>query len=222
MTVHLNFAEGKERARENVVCPIYVINLPHRTDRLEKIKKIFKDFNIIVVEAVKHDDPVIGCFLSHKKCIQIAKEKNLKYITVIEDDCIPFDGIEIFKEKYFNIKKYLETVDNWYVFLGGTIETKRRHIINKINDVDINLYNISIGYCAHFIIYNHKTYEHYLNHKMDKPLDHVWNEIAPALISLPFIASQDDTYSDITKSNYSYNKRIRETNDRLIKYVKKL
>lgn len=32
----------------------YVINLKERTDRLEKIKSLYPDFNLIPVEAVKH------------------------------------------------------------------------------------------------------------------------------------------------------------------------
>jgi GR25 family glycosyltransferase involved in LPS biosynthesis len=199
---------------------IYVINLPHRNDRLEKIKSIFSNFNIIVVEGVKHDDPVIGCFLSHKKCLLIAKEKNLKNIVVMEDDCCPFDNILNFTNRFNEIKKYLDEHDNWNIFLGGTIETKKINIVNKIENTN-NLFNINIGYCTHLIIYNCTIFDYFLNHDLNKPIDHTWMEKYNAIVSIPFIASQDDVYSDILKSNYSYDTRIRQTNEILVKYIRK-
>ena len=52
------------------------------------IKTFGNDFNLIRVDAIKHTNGHIGCFLSHKKCLQIAKELGLKNIIVMEDDCI--------------------------------------------------------------------------------------------------------------------------------------
>ena len=57
---------------------IYCINLEERKDRLTNIKKVFKDFNIIRVDAIKRKRGHIVCFLSHQKCIKIAKEKKIK------------------------------------------------------------------------------------------------------------------------------------------------
>lgn len=34
---------------------IFVINLLERTDRFDEIKKIFKNFNLIRINAIKHD-----------------------------------------------------------------------------------------------------------------------------------------------------------------------
>ena len=45
--------------------PILIINLPERTDRLENIKNELKNYNYIVMEAVKTK---LGCNLSHQKC----------------------------------------------------------------------------------------------------------------------------------------------------------
>ena len=68
---------------------IYVINLSERTDRWEQIiTELGTDFNLIRVNAVKHEIGTIGCFMSHQKCIQIAKDNGLSSIIVAEDDCI--------------------------------------------------------------------------------------------------------------------------------------
>ena len=66
---------------------IYVINLEERTDRWDNITKIFKNFNLIKLNAIKHKKGAIGCFLSHQECLKIAKLKKLQNIFVIEDDC---------------------------------------------------------------------------------------------------------------------------------------
>jgi len=95
---------------------IYVINLKDRIDRkntLIKLFETFKNINLIFIEAVKHEIGSIGCSLSHKKCIQIAKDNNFKNIIVIEDDCAP---VNIFEEKLINIKNFLETYDDWDIF----------------------------------------------------------------------------------------------------------
>ena len=70
---------------------IYVINLKERADRYAKIKTKFnfKSINLIFIEAIKNENGAIGCFLSHKKCIQYAKTSNMDKIIVIEDDCLP-------------------------------------------------------------------------------------------------------------------------------------
>ena len=68
---------------------LYVIHLPERVDRLEQIKSYFSSYNIIIIDAIKNEIGRIGCFLSHQKCIRLAKESNMKYICVLEDDCIP-------------------------------------------------------------------------------------------------------------------------------------
>tara|TARA_R100001463_G_scaffold16681_1_gene43145 strand:+ start:2490 stop:3086 length:597 start_codon:yes stop_codon:yes gene_type:complete len=62
---------------------ILVINLPHRFDRLELIKKELVDYNYIVIEAIKTN---LGCNLSHQKCIKYAIENNLEQVCIMEDD----------------------------------------------------------------------------------------------------------------------------------------
>ena len=60
---------------------IYVIHLADRPDRYEQIKNDFltyTDINLIFVDAIKHNPGAIGYSRSFKKCVAIAKEKNLK------------------------------------------------------------------------------------------------------------------------------------------------
>lgn len=97
---------------------LYVINLDKRSDRWEKINHIFKNFNLVRVSAVEHNEGYIGCFMSHQKCLRYAKEHNMDYIIVLEDDCIPFETIEIFEERLNNIITYLRKGNYCDMLLG--------------------------------------------------------------------------------------------------------
>jgi GR25 family glycosyltransferase involved in LPS biosynthesis len=201
---------------------IYVINIKERSDRWNHILKTFgNDFNLINVEAIKHQEGWKGCFLSHKKCLNIAKEKGLKNIIVMEDDCNIF--CDNFVERLMIIKKYLDNNDDWYIFLGGTFKTETYNVLNKIKYENINLLEISYGYCMHFVIYNNKSYDYILDTEIIEPIDHVWPKLFNAIISIPFIATQIDNYSDIeNKVQNSFRKKIKITNKRLLEYSKKI
>ena len=89
---------------------IYLSILSFNVLIISSLLWLFSEYNIIPVEAIKHIEGYKGCFLSHKKCIQIAKEKNLKYIIVLEDDCLP---LENFSKRFENIISFLDSYDNW-------------------------------------------------------------------------------------------------------------
>jgi hypothetical protein len=197
---------------------LYVINLRHRNDRLEKMKTLFKDFNLITVDAIEHTNGQIGCFLSHKKCIQLAKDNNMKNIIVIEDDCEPINN---FNNRIIEIKKYLDSYRNWDLFIGGGFHICPFHIKGKLDTTIDNLYKINGGYCLHFVIYNHTSYDYFLQQdENNSPIDHVWQDRLTCIVPLPFIASQLDTFSNISNNQQSlFPKRIRRDNNRLLNYI---
>ena len=196
---------------------IYVINLIERKDRLEHIKKNFLEYNIIPVEAIKHIEGYKGCFLSHKKCIQIAKEKKLKYIIVIEDDCSP---LENFTKRLDNILFFLDSYDNWDLLLGGGFHICPFHIQGKIQNSDENLYKINGGYCTHFVIYNNTSYDYFLDQDISRPIDHTWQNNLQCIVPVPFIATQFDNFSDISNSiETTFSRRIILNNKRLSNYT---
>jgi hypothetical protein len=196
---------------------IYVINLEERRDRLEHIKKNFPNYNIIPVNAIKHAEGYKGCFLSHKKCIQIAKEKNLKYIIVIEDDCLPLGN---FSTRLENILGFLESYNNWDLLIGGGFHICPFHIQGKIETSIENLYKINGGYCMHFVIYNNTSYDYFLEQDISRPIDHVWQNNLQCIVPIPFIATQIDDFSNISNSiQASYSRQIKINNKRLSQYI---
>jgi len=196
---------------------IYVINLEERKDRLEHIKKYFSEYNIIPIKAIKHEEGYKGCFLSHKKCIQIAKEKMLKYIIVLEDDCLP---LENFTKRLDNIINFLDSYNNWDLLIGGGFHICPFHIQGKIETSTENLYKINGGYCMHFIIYNNTSYDYFLEQDISKPIDHIWQNNLQCIVPIPFIATQIDDFSDISNNiQTTFSRRIRLNNKRLSKYI---
>jgi glycosyl transferase, family 25 len=110
---------------------IYFINLKHRTDRkkkfIQEIKKLDSlenhSFKHTRIDAIKDIEGSIGCGKSHIKALQKAKQNNLPYVIIMEDD-INIKTHEI--EKCFKILKDLE---EWDVFILSGHGKKK-----KIND----------------------------------------------------------------------------------------
>lgn len=201
---------------------LYVINLPHRKDRWDHMVKTFSDpeFNLIRVEAETNKKPWIGCFLSHKKCLQIAKNEGLKNMWVLEDDCEPIDP-DNFKSRFLKIKNYLDSNNNWDIFLGGTatiIPHSHKKVIKFEDQVFVEFHK---AFMTHMVCYNSKVYDFYLDDKMLVPVDEFWFGKIKALIPVPFIATQLEGYSDIVRKKKSDKKRISDANDLLIKYINK-
>lgn len=86
---------------------IYYINLDTRGDRKVHVENELKKMgwdNYQRFNATKMKNGRVGCSMSHLKLLQTAKEKDLEYIVIIEDD-IMFTQPELYNdmlEKFFN------------------------------------------------------------------------------------------------------------------------
>lgn len=117
---------------------VYYINLEERTDRKKHIEKqleslgwCYERFN-----AIKTKSGRVGCSMSHLKLLTMAKEKNLPYIVIIEDD-IHFTNIQKFNELY---KHFVDTNIDYDVYLlAGNL----RPPVQRINP---HLLKISLSY----------------------------------------------------------------------------
>ncbi|MGD0960942.1 MAG: glycosyltransferase family 25 protein [Methylomonas sp.] len=108
---------------------IYIINLPHRTDRkaemaaqLAKIGLNLDQPQIMLFPAIRPADagafPSIGargCFLSHLAVLSDALQRNFDRILIFEDD---LDFVENFNTR---MPLYLDTLQHmdWHIFYGG-------------------------------------------------------------------------------------------------------
>ena len=136
---------------------INYINLNERSDRKKNIEKLFNKSKLIKLNrfnAIKNENPRIGCYLSHIKILQDAKENKEKYVCIIEDDFYT-DYINLFELKLDNILSSKESFD--VLLFGGNILPNYKKINNN---------------CAQ-IFHSQTTTGYYVaSHYFDKLLNH--------------------------------------------------
>lgn len=201
---------------------IFVINLIERLDRKEQIIADFQKYTNIklhFIEAIRNENGAIGCFLSHKKCIQLAKEKNMEYIIVLEDDCLPMEN---FENRLMGILEFFNNYHDWHLFLGGVKKCNR--ILEKFNNQLDTIARIKRGHTTHLVIYNKTIYDFVLQTDETKEaIDTFWHGKYRAFISLPFLAFQRNGFTDIGKCyNSTFINAFNHTQSYLLEYIKKM
>lgn len=96
---------------------IFVINLPHRKDRLSSIIVELKNMNLLdKMEVVKgviihaHGTGTAGIAEAHARCIELAKERGYERIMILQDDCKFLVDAETFDKE---IGTFLDTAGDW-------------------------------------------------------------------------------------------------------------
>ena len=192
---------------------VFLINLDRRQDRLEFITKQLESVGIVAerVSAVDGSslDPspsigngwnhkgVAGCALSHRKVIELAKERNYKNFLVIEDDTVFCEDFVNRFESYVN-----QVPPNWdMLYFGG-------NHLGPLKPIDVN-----VGECSHTLTTNcyamsNKMYDVVLNDlpssvdKLTKPIDSLYTDLqknsAYKIYTFkPHMVWQDSIFSDI-------------------------
>ncbi len=171
--------------------------------------KTQKEFDKIGIHAERFDaisniQGHIGCMLSHISVIE--KCRGIKRFSIFEDDVCFVN----------NAKKILTAVKhqlphNWdMLYLGAYLQS-------PIKKENTNLYKLTDAYSAHAIIFNNielteyiisnkeEIYEH---QKIDEFYKNVIQPIYNVYLVSPCIATQRNTYSDITRKNNEYYELI--------------
>ena len=196
----------------------YYINLNSRVDRklhvehqldLVGIRNNVKRFN-----AIYNVNGRIGCSLSHLKCIQMAKEENMEFVLILEDDVsflLPDDFVE-------NVNKFLSNPRNkWDVLLlaGNNLppfttndevsirvthcQTTTGYIVRQ-HYYDTLIANIKEGVAKLM-----KNPEHHYYFAIDKYWIHLQKQHRWMLL-IPLIVIQRPDYSDIEKRYTDYQR----------------
>jgi GR25 family glycosyltransferase involved in LPS biosynthesis len=184
---------------------IYAINLERRVDRKQNLIDQFKniDFcNIKIFKAVEHEQGRIGCALSHLSLIKFAKENDMDYIIVVEDD-ISLNKKEEFKQILSILTK------NWYkydIFNGSpTFWDKRDNVgsIVKTKSFSQDFSFVSDALTTIFMIYTKRSYDKILNdydpHKSTLAIDQYYARNFMQLCYKNYLCGQIIGYSDLFK-----------------------
>lgn len=204
---------------------VFVINLDKRTDRWKTIQEKFRNYPFFLqrFSAIQHHRGWIGCGLSHMRIVQMAKDANMPYVLLIEDDCKPTQYMKFWPQ----IKEYLHShKDNWDIFLGGNcyynyismFESASDSIkpLCKLNE-SIDLYYTKLM-CTQFLYINSSAYDKYLQweENQDGPVDAWPDKVGIRTIScVPFIAIQENDMSDIRGYEYDYKKTFARSEKRM-------
>ena len=182
-----------------------VINLDHRTDRWEQMNKDFANssFRLTRFPAVMITDPnvprkdrgYIGLARTHIEIIKMCKEKGLKTVLILEDDCKPEPNWE---QNWYKAKDYLDNnLDKWEVFNGAACcmeSCKNVVVLNKMY-----LLNTVGGWFSHWIYLNvDKSYEKLLAWEdLKKEMDLYYTFHFNHYTCYPILAEQYSGMSDI-------------------------
>jgi GR25 family glycosyltransferase involved in LPS biosynthesis len=143
---------------------IYCICLNSRDDKYNIVCDEFKKLDLVkhvnFHRPEKNNNPGLGCFLSHKYCMNNASSEN-KHALVFEDDIV-FTEDWLFKIN--KISDFLDTIDNWDTIRFGCFLSSLHKDINNTPYI-----HLSKSYMTHAICYNKKFIRHILfNEKVDE------------------------------------------------------
>lgn len=205
-----------EASFDGLTIPTYIINLKERTDRLSHILGQFNgrnEFEVNIIEAVKHPIGAVGLWKSILTIIRMAMEKDEDVIIICEDD-------HAFTEEYAKLCLFKNIIgayeDGANVLLGG--------IGGFQNTVPVkeNRWWIDSFWCTQFLV----VYKEFFQSILDEPFedtdtaDGKFSEMTSSkMVIYPFLSVQQDFgYSDVTKSNDQFAGKIvrhfEETNRR--------
>ncbi len=179
----------------------YIINLKHRTDRYEHMVNEMKKLPISYefVEGIIDDTKT--CFQSQKKCIQLAKENNLPYVLVLEDDAVFTDNvIEILQNTFLEI----QTLQWDMFFLGANLQTFASRISSSI-------LKLNGAYAAHAYMVHERFYDTILNLPHVCEMDVHYHDLMSThniYMCDPMIAYQLPSHSDLQDGYRDYNQAM--------------
>lgn len=183
-----------------------VINLPERTDRLEVLNEELKYIgspSYRIIEGVRHKIPLKGIGQAHLNCIEYAKQNNLPYVLIMEDD-VRFQG----KEK--TLPYITECLNNlpekWDVLLGGYYNL---HKIKSYNEYWDKIGDFS---GLQFYIVHSEAYDKIMEYDFSDHID-IWlnkKNRLDCFAPKKLFATQHIGYSDNDKSFVNYDKRLRK------------
>jgi hypothetical protein len=183
----------------------YLINLDERTDRLSEaqleLQKIPTLGIVHRLPAVKAENGVFGCALSHMYCLAHARNNNC-HAMIFEDD---FLFVDKYEEVFTKCLDELDSMD-WDMWYGGG------NICGTIWQISESLGKLSHAQSTHHYMVNHN----FINTLLltipsfyGKPLDLIYAEdIIPlhnCYISVPMMTIQRPSFSSIEKCFVDYS-----------------
>ncbi len=213
------FKEPKEKLLLNKYFDaIFCLNLERRPDRKIQAEAEFAKHNIQVEfitgidgktlpdpQATSQDTlPVsngdMGCTLSHLKIVQLAKERGLKQILILEDDVEFAENFNAIFPDYFS-----QVPDDWdFLYFGGNHSKGGLQLLSN----DSNIAKIFYTYTTHAYAIRESVYDAMIDvlqqkEKVDINIGSLHSKFHSYCFR-PHIAFQRESFSDILDKNTNY------------------
>ena len=209
---------------------VFYINLSERKDRKEHVEQQLNMVglnNYTRFNAIKLPNGALGCSMSHLKCLQMAKERNLDHILIVEDDITFLDPL-LFNSQ---MNKFLQNNKDWDVLLIAGNNVPPYKIVDE-TCVQVSWCQTTTGYLIRnqyydTLIQNIKEGINYLIHepknKIMYAIDKYWIQLQKRdtwLLLVPLTVTQMENYSDIEKCVTNYTKVMIDLNKPTFRKVK--
>lgn len=183
----------------DITIPVYVINLPERTERLESIYETFKgknEFELNIIPAIKRERGADGLWQTIYSIVEKANDGDDEVIIICEDDHV---FTPIYERDMFINEVIAAGQSGCQILLGG--------IGNYNNAVPLspNRLWIDWSWSTQFVVLYRTAFQDILDSTFGEK--DVADEFLSLLLSnkmvlYPFISRQKDFgYSDVTASN---------------------
>ena len=202
----------------NDITNILYINLESRPDRKKHIEEQLNSVGLIKYarfSAIKTTNGAIGCSLSHLKCLEIARDNNLKHLLICEDDTT-FLQPEVFKTQFNSFLSKHHSSEWDVVLLAGNNVLP----YSQIDDTCIRVTHCQTTTCY---LVNGKYFNILINNiklgvnklindptnKFSYAIDKYWLQLQKKdrwFLIIPLTVIQQEGYSDIEKKYVNYNR----------------
>ena len=188
-----------ENHYNDITIPVYVINLPERTERLESIYETFKgknEFELNIIPAIKKERGADGLWQTIYSIVEKANDGDDEVIIICEDDHVFTPAYE---RDLFIDEVIAAGQSGCQMQLGGIGNYRNAVPISK------NRLWIDWSWCTQFVVLYRTAFQDILDSTFGEK--DVADEFLSLLLSnkmvlYPFISRQKDFgYSDVTASN---------------------
>jgi hypothetical protein len=190
---------------------VFVINLDERADRWKSIQKLCNDASLVParVSAIRDAIGWVGSGYTHLKCVQRAKDEQLPWILVLEDDAT-FTPESI--RRFRSLLPFLwENRDKWERFNGGPTFPPNPSVSILSKDPPL-VY--AQGFTAHFYLIHSTTYDIILQWRPERhkaidvyffDLECRFRTVFNSVATCPHISLQATGESDIERREVDYS-----------------
>ena len=176
------------------------INLDHRTDRWNELMKAFPNRPIERFPGLTKESGLAGCRASHLAVIQLAKDRKLPWVAILEDDCEPYDSFEPVLAKILPL--LWKHRSSWDIYNGGPIGLKSMY------PIELPLLRIDVCTCLQCIIVHEGAYDAILKGPIpDVSVDDYYSRFR-CVTSVTPLAYQRASMSDVNPGKMGGEKRL--------------